>query len=43
VVPDLQQREGLCRVTVFNAGGSRSATKEIVIAKDDASLLSNPL
>jgi PKD repeat protein len=30
-------------LTVFNAGGSRSATKEVVIANDDASLLSNPL
>lgn len=30
-------------LTVFNAGGSRSASKEITIANDDPTLLSNPL
>ncbi len=30
-------------LTVFNSGGSRSASKEVVIDNDDPSLLSNPL
>jgi PKD repeat protein len=30
-------------LTVFNSGGSRSASKDITIAEDDPSLLSNPL
>ncbi len=30
-------------LTVFNSGGSRSASKEVTIAEDDATLLSNPL